>query len=216
MSGTVKMSAIFDYAATSHKADNAPARPGPGSPINSEPYTDESWDLHGDYSWQFQTQETFLQTNEAGTRTYTLTGRETDHGRAQFEVIRDRMYRCGGGAYFPRVEDMRKITWLGKVDATHTFDRSGYSSGAALRINYIGAYFNDAYTVDGWGENAVTTVNTSFSYKGFWDTTVTLGVNNLLDKEPPFNGYETSSYDQGTYGAVGLGRFVYIRLQREF
>ncbi|HRE04096.1 MAG TPA: hypothetical protein PKX00_00700 [Opitutaceae bacterium] len=41
-------------------------------------------------------------------------------------------------------------------------------------------------------------------------------MNNLLDKEPPFNGYETSSYDQGTYGAVGLGRFVYIRLQREF
>jgi len=88
--------------------------------------------------------------------------------------------------------------------------------GAALRVNYIGAYFNDAYTAAGWGENAVTTVNTSFSYKGFWDTTVTLGVNNLLDKEPPFNGYETSSYDQGTYGAVGLGRFVYIRLQREF
>lgn len=88
--------------------------------------------------------------------------------------------------------------------------------GAALRVNYIGAYFNDAYTAAGWGENAVTTVNTSVSYKGFWDTTVTLGVNNVLDKEPPFNGYETTSYDQGTYGAVGLGRFVYIRVQREF
>ena len=88
--------------------------------------------------------------------------------------------------------------------------------GAAMRLNYIGAYFNDAYTVAGWGENAVTTVNASFSYAGFWDTKITLGVNNVLDKEPPFNGYETSSFDQNTYGAIGLGRFVYLRVQRDF
>lgn len=88
--------------------------------------------------------------------------------------------------------------------------------GAAARVNYIGAYFNDAYTVAGWGENAVTTVNAQFSYKGFWDTRMIIGVNNVLDKEPPFNGFETSSFDQSTYGAIGLGRFVYLRLEKDF
>jgi outer membrane receptor protein involved in Fe transport len=87
---------------------------------------------------------------------------------------------------------------------------------AAARLNYIGSYYNDAYTLAGWGEKAVATVNTSFTYSGFWDTRVTVGVNNVFDREPPFNGYETTSYDQGTYGSIGLGRFVYLRLSRNF
>jgi outer membrane receptor protein involved in Fe transport len=45
---------------------------------------------------------------------------------------------------------------------------------------------------------------------------MTVGVNNVFDREPPFNGYETTSYDQGTYGSIGLGRFVYLRLSRNF
>ncbi len=213
VSGTVKMSAIFDYAATSHKADNAPARPGPGSPINSEPYTDESWDLHGDYSWQFQTQETFLQTNEAGTRTYTLTGRETDHGRAQFEVIRDRMYRCGGGAYFPRVEDMRKITWLGKVDATHTFDRSGYSSGAALRIKGAGAQrrfeleVKDIHTVSRGKDGVVTIQQQSGGCGVRYITNVSKAELQLV-----FGAYVQKLFIEGPVGADGSikGRFPVV------
>lgn len=210
VSGTVRMSAIFDYAATSHKADNAPARPGPGSPINSEPYTDESWDLHGDYSWQFQTQETFLQTNEAGTRTYTLTGRETDHGRAQFEVIRDRMNRCGGGAYFPRVEDMRKITWLGKVDATHSFDRSGYSSGATLRIRGAGAQrrfeleVKDIHTVSRGKDGVVTIQQQSGGCGVRYITNVS-----KADLQLIFGAYVQSLFIEGPVGADGSikGRF---------
>ncbi len=87
---------------------------------------------------------------------------------------------------------------------------------AAVRLNYIGAYFNDGYTLAGWGEKAVATVNTSFTYSGLWDTRISVGVNNVFDREPPFNGYETSSYDQSTYGALGLGRFVYLRVGRDF
>jgi outer membrane receptor protein involved in Fe transport len=59
-------------------------------------------------------------------------------------------------------------------------------------------------------------VNTSFTYSGLWDTRISVGVNNVFDREPPFNGYETSSYDQSTYGALGLGRFVYLRVGRDF
>ncbi len=102
--------------------------------------------------------------------------------------------------------------WNGTASASWAYK----DYGAAVRVNYIGAYFNDGYTVDGWGENAVTTVNAQFSYKGFWDTKATIGVNNVFDKEPPFNGFESSSYDQSTYGRIGLGRFVFLRLEKEF
>jgi outer membrane receptor protein involved in Fe transport len=102
--------------------------------------------------------------------------------------------------------------WNGTFGSSWAY--KNYSASA--RLNYIGSYYNDAYTLAGWGEKAVATVNTSFTYSGFWDTRMTVGVNNVFDREPPFNGYETSSYDQGTYGGIGLGRFVYLRLSRNF
>lgn len=88
--------------------------------------------------------------------------------------------------------------------------------GAAVFLRHTGKYFNDAYTVAGWGENPVNIVNASVSYKGLLDTRITLGVNNVLDAEPPRNGYETSGFDQSTYGGAALGRFVYVRLSRTF
>jgi outer membrane receptor protein involved in Fe transport len=45
---------------------------------------------------------------------------------------------------------------------------------------------------------------------------ITVGANNLFDKTPPFNGYDTSSFDPNTYGAAALGRFVYLRVRKDF
>lgn len=88
--------------------------------------------------------------------------------------------------------------------------------GASLSAVYKGKYFNDAYTATGWGENPIARLNATISYNGFYGIKTTIGVDNLLDKDPPINGRETSSFDQSTYAGWGLGRFVYVRLSREF
>lgn len=101
--------------------------------------------------------------------------------------------------------------WNGTVAAAWDYK----DWGAALRVNYFGSYYNDAYTVAGWPEKSVTTVNASVSYT--WrDTKFTLGATNLFDKQPPLNGFETSSFDQSTYGYLANGRFVYLRVVRAF
>lgn len=102
--------------------------------------------------------------------------------------------------------------WMGTASATWAYQ----DYGASVFVRHIGKYFNDAYTVAGWGENPVNIVNATVSYGGFWDTRVTLGMNNVFDAEPPRNGYETTGFDQNTYGGIALGRFVYVRLQRSF
>jgi outer membrane receptor protein involved in Fe transport len=56
----------------------------------------------------------------------------------------------------------------------------------------------------------------SFSYRGFFGSTIIVGVNNVLDKRPPDNGRETSGFDPNTYGGGALGRFAYIRIRKDF
>jgi outer membrane receptor protein involved in Fe transport len=57
-------------------------------------------------------------------------------------------------------------------------------------------------------------VNGSVSYSGLWDTTVTLGVNNLLDETPPADPFDPL----GTTPGVNLPEpaFWYLRFEREF
>jgi len=88
--------------------------------------------------------------------------------------------------------------------------------GAVVTGNYFGAYWNDGYVAQGWQENAVTTCSTEVSYQTWKDITVTVGCENLFDTPPPFNGRETSGFDQGTYGFLANGRFLFLRLEKEF
>lgn len=85
---------------------------------------------------------------------------------------------------------------------------------AAVFANRTGQYFNDFY--HGLGENAQTLINPSVSYKGLWNTTFTVGANNVLDREPPINGRETTGFDPNTYGNFVTGRFIYLRVSKEF
>jgi iron complex outermembrane receptor protein len=88
--------------------------------------------------------------------------------------------------------------------------------GAAVYVNRTGQYFNDGYTATGWGENASTLVNPSISYRGLWNSQITVGASNVFGQEPPINGRETTGFDPGTYGNLATGRFLYVRVSKEF
>ena len=41
-------------------------------------------------------------------------------------------------------------------------------------------------------------------------------MDNVFNTQPPSNGKETTAFDESTYAAWSLGRFVYVRLKKEF
>ncbi len=117
----------------------------------------------------------------------------------------------GGGSFSnqglynnPRVNMTASVRWTLK------------DWSAAVFASRTGQYFNDGYTAAGWGENAQTLISPSVSYKGLWNTTFTVGAQNVMDREPPANGRETTGFDPGTYGNFVTGRFIYLRVSKEF
>jgi len=89
--------------------------------------------------------------------------------------------------------------------------------GAGVTADYIGSYFNDGFSATTqWQQSAFTLFGASFGYRGIRGVQITVGANNLFDKTPPFNGFDTSSFDPNTYGAAALGRFVYLRVRKDF
>jgi iron complex outermembrane recepter protein len=118
-----------------------------------------------------------------------------------------------GGGYFDNVGLWNNPKWRGQASVSWT--RGDYA--ASIASDYIGNYFNDAYTAAGWPQGSYTLFHTQVSYnEPFFGTRITLGVNNAFDKRPPFNGYDTSGIDPNTYGAGALGRFVYVRVRKDF
>ncbi|MBA4137758.1 MAG: hypothetical protein C0518_10620 [Opitutus sp.] len=117
-----------------------------------------------------------------------------------------------GSGYFNNIGLLNNPKWRG----TGSIGWRLKDLSASVAADYIGAYFNDGYTVAGWSENPYTIFHTAVSYRGFWGTTISVGANNVLDKLPPPNGRETSGFDPNTYGAGALGRFVYIRVRKDF
>jgi iron complex outermembrane receptor protein len=117
-----------------------------------------------------------------------------------------------GGGYFNNIGLYNNPKWRG--NASVGWRRENLS--ATLGADYIGSYYNDAYTVLGWPESSVTTFNGTISYRGLRKTTISVGMNNILDERPPENGRATEGFDTSTYGASALGRFAYIRIRREF
>ena len=103
-----------------------------------------------------------------------------------------------------------------RLNMTGEFNWRHKDWGAAVYVNRSGQYFNDGYTAAGWGENAVTSVSPSVNYRGLWNTTITLGASNVMDQEPPRNGYQTLNFDPNLYGNLATGRFIYVRISKEF
>ena len=88
--------------------------------------------------------------------------------------------------------------------------------GANLNADWTHHYYNDAYTVQGWGENPYTLIHASVVYAGLWNMSITIGANNLFDNRPPANGRESIGFDPNAYGPGVLGRMLYVRVRKEF
>lgn len=102
--------------------------------------------------------------------------------------------------------------WKGNV--TTAWNYKDY--GASLTADYTHHWFNDGYTVAGWGENPLTVMSAQLRYSGFMKSTFSLGASNLLNVRPPANGRETTGFAPSTSGPTTLGRFIYMRVRREF
>lgn len=105
----------------------------------------------------------------------------------------------------PRLSGSGQIGWKqGKVSA-------------ALGAQYKGQYLMDQFA-PAWREKSATLFNGSVSFDTLWRTHVTIGCNNLLDTDAPKNGKAIPSYgfDVATYSAWSMGRFVYVKMKKDF
>jgi len=89
--------------------------------------------------------------------------------------------------------------------------------GASLGMQFKGSYVNDQFA-PAWIEDKAYLFNGSVSYelaKGF---RATVGANNLFNTEPPQNGKAIPSYgfDIATYAAWSMGRFIYVKINKDF
>lgn len=87
---------------------------------------------------------------------------------------------------------------------------------ASLAINYIGEFKQDAsVAADGISDiDAWTTVDTTVNFIGFESTTLTLGVTNILNEEPPFSYHDFMGFVNSTHNSQG--RFMYVKASYEF
>jgi iron complex outermembrane receptor protein len=88
---------------------------------------------------------------------------------------------------------------------------------ASIGMQYKGTYLNDQFA-PAWMEDSATLFNGSFTFQAPARTQVTIGCNNLFDTEPPQNGKAIPSYgfDIATYSAWSMGRFVYLKVRKDF
>ncbi len=143
--------------------------------------------------------------------------RNTRAGSFNFSGTATQIYKRGtdsglGGGFFNNAGYNYDPEW--KATATTAWSYKEY--GASLTGDYTHQWFNDGYTVAGWGENPVIVVGGQVRYSGFWGSTITVGASNLLNKRPSPNGRETTGFAPGVAGPTTLGRFVYIRVRKEF
>ncbi|PTX91507.1 TonB-dependent receptor plug domain-containing protein [Opitutus sp. ER46] len=117
-----------------------------------------------------------------------------------------------GSGFFDNTGLYYNPEWKASVNAGWRYK----DFGANVNVDWTGKYFNDNYTAAGWGENPYTLVSPSFSYAGFWNTKITVGATNVFNNRPPANGRETLLFDPNAYSAGALGRFLYVRVSKEF
>lgn len=143
--------------------------------------------------------------------------RNTRYGDFRFNAEATQIFKAGtdsglGAGFFDNTGYYFNPRW--KASAGTSWNYKQY--GASLTGDYTHHYYNDNYTVQGWGENPYTIFGGNVRYSGWWNSTITLGASNLLNNRPPTNGRETVGFDPNAYGAGALGRFMYIRIRKDF
>ncbi len=181
--------------------DNSLGNPGPILRLETVPSNNPAaYQIYRglDYGFRYSLRNTRVGSfNVSGTATQILK-RGTDSG------LGSGFFNNAGYYFDPR--------WKGSM--TTAWNYKDY--GASLTADYTHHWFDDNYTADGWGENPLTIIGAQIRYSGFWHSTITLGASNLLNTRPPLNGRETSGTSTNISGPATLGRFVYMRVRKEF
>lgn len=112
-----------------------------------------------------------------------------------------------GEAFQQLAGDNRLPEWRGNIGTTWT--RGDFS--ATLIVNYIHK-FNDPSRDTPVG--SFYEINPQFTYSGFWDTRLTLGVQNLLDRRPPWSADNWEGYEFSVHSPVM--RRIYARVSKDF
>jgi outer membrane receptor protein involved in Fe transport len=108
-----------------------------------------------------------------------------------------------------------------KYRATASLNWNKKDWRASVFMNYIGHYHDGIIASTALGGNGrnndngqLVTFNPQISYKAQGGYTITVGANNVLDTDPPRSFTQNTGYDNLTHS--GVGRFVYMRLTKDF
>ena len=118
--------------------------------------------------------------------------------KQQFRPGEDWVQRAGSNR-FPQYRGTGGVTWT----------EGDWSS--TLIMNYIHS-FNDP-SRDG-RVGSFWELNPQVTYRGLWDTAMTLGVQNLLGRDPPWTSDTWEGYEFATHSPVG--RRFYVRVAKDF
>lgn len=145
-------------------------------------------------------------------------------------------------ARYTRPTDIGKFTFTSALTWTHSYEFNyvefvktngfpmfrGNASvawhkgnwGASVLGTYIDGYAEPAASAFGPGRPAAHRINHNYvfnpqvNYDGLWGTKITLGANNVFDRDPPHAFNQSQQYDN--LQVSGEGRFVYIRISKEY
>ena len=142
----------------------------------------------------------------------------TRFGNFRFSVDATQILKIGtdsglGGGFFNNSGYYNNPKWRSSGSIGWTYkDYAG-----SVTADRIGHFFNDGFVAAGWGENPLALISTQFRYSGFWHSTISIGANNVMNTRPPPNGrFGTLGMDTSTYGSALLGRFLFIRVRKDY
>ncbi len=143
--------------------------------------------------------------------------RNTRLGSFQFSGTATQIFKRGtdsglGGGFFNNAGYYYDPRWRGTVNTSWNYK----DYGASLNADYIHHWYDDNYTAQGWGENPRTVVGAQLRYGGFWNSTISIGASNVFNARPWEHGRETVGFSPNIGGNAALGRFLYVRVRKEF
>ena len=127
-----------------------------------------------------------------------------------------RLYYTGGGAYagagvgHPRITDYATATWTHKAfSLTYMMN---YTSGMRLNNGSVDLTHSSAGS---WNVPGIFTHDVTLGYR-LKDWNFTAGVNNLLDKKPPFIPDGVINTDLAMYSQNAIGRYAFLQAGMDF
>ena len=85
---------------------------------------------------------------------------------------------------------------------------------AVISTTYIDSYEDSNFDNDSHIVDSYQIYDGQFAYSGFEYMSLVVGINNILDEEPPFSNSSYTGYDSATHNPTG--RFYYVRLNHQF